>query len=104
MNRITFKKEPRETGFRAVGHPYQSVNIKLDKKVVGIIHAPHWNSNPPHKWVIRLAVKDKKYPNAGWGWVQLKEHFDSEAEARLFIVLNRNNLLSKYKLHSFEDD
>lgn len=40
MGRVTFKKEPRETGLGAVGHPHQCVNIKVDKRVVGMIDAP----------------------------------------------------------------
>ena len=41
---ISFKKESKETGLRAVGNSYQSTIIKVNKKQVGIISAPNWQT------------------------------------------------------------
>lgn len=42
--------------------------------------------------------------NAGWRWVELKDRFNEENEARLFVLENMPRILTRYELHYFEDD
>ncbi len=97
--KFTFKKQPRETGLRSVGHPYQSVDIKHNKKVVGTINAPYWPRNS-HKWDIQLAVRDGDL----WTWRTFRKRFDTEADARQFLQENAESILSKHTLHYFEEE
>lgn len=63
--RFTFKKHPRETGLRAVGHPYQSVDIKRGGLVCGTIRAPSYSRNG---WQIGLMVNEPSSENCNWSW------------------------------------
>ena len=56
MMKFTFKKQPRETGLRAVGKPYPDTDIKVNKKRVGYISAPNWQTKS-YAWLVRFAVK-----------------------------------------------
>lgn len=102
--KLTFKKHPKETGLRAVGNPYPSVDIKLAGKRVGMIDAPNWQSKD-RKWVIRLAIKQTPEPGypAPFGWVTLKAKFDDEKAARAFVTTNSEDIQAKFELYSFED-
>ena len=42
VNKLSFKKHPAETGLVSIGNPLQSVDIKCDKIIVGLIQAPSW--------------------------------------------------------------
>lgn len=99
--KFTFKKEPRETGLRAVGHPHRSVTIKLKKKKVGMIHAPYWASEE-YKWKIMLMVEDPEGENRKWHWITLKARFDKEQEARDFLNEHIEEIMEKYDLHSMD--
>ena len=88
--KFTFRKDPRETGLAGVGNPYPNTNIKWEKKVVGCISAPSWNTTD-NKWGIRLMVKKDERP--GWAWVRLKARFDTEPEAREFLNENVEKLV-----------
>ena len=104
--KVTFKKYPRETGLASVGNSQQSVNIKVDKKVVGIIHAPNWQT-VDHKWSLSFSViKDTPddNPNCDWKWIFLKARFDTEEDARSFVIRNIDKLAEKYKFHYFVED
>lgn len=103
--KFTFKKEKKETGLRAVGNPYQSVYIKLNGCVVGMIDAPNWQSKD-HKWAIRLAIKETPQPGypANFAWITLKTKFDIEAGAREFLSIFGDELQAKFDLHLFEPE
>lgn len=77
--KFTFKKQPKETGLRAVGHPYPCVDIKLDGKVVGTIYAPNWQLKG---WRPALMVYIADSENCNWSWWQPKKVFETEQEAR----------------------
>ena len=102
MNKFTFKREKKETGLRAVGHPYQSSIIKLDGKEVGTITAPSWQVTDG-LWRIRLTVK--RVPTADapceWEWIQFKFRGKDDAECQKFILDNVETLV-KLNLHTIE--
>jgi hypothetical protein len=103
--KITFKKEPRETGIMGVGHPYPNTIIKESKKEVGIIYAPNWKTKD-NMWGVSISVKKqitKKEP-APFKWVHLKKRFNTEPEARVFVKENLQNFLekTKHELYHFE--
>ena len=102
--KLTFKKHKKETGLRAIGNPYASVDIKRNGKRIGIIDAPNWMSKD-RKWVIRLAIKQQPEPTCPcpFGWVTLKTKFDLEEGAREFIKMFGDELQSKFDLHEFDD-
>ena len=96
---ISFKKHPRETGLAAIGHPYQSVDIKLNKQCIGMIDAPNWQKA---QWRIRITIKDSEQ-FCGWRWIQFKTKFDTEEEAREWVKTNLKAISEEYELHVFED-
>ena len=101
--KFTFKKQPKETGLRAVGTPYPDTDIKVNKKAVGYISAPNWQTKTI-AWKIRLAVKKEITTDdpAGFKWVSAKKVFGSEADARQWIKENTEEL-SNLDLYYFED-
>lgn len=101
--KITFKKEPKETGLRSVGHVDPNTNIKVGGKIIGIIEAPYW-ATKDHKWEVRLAVEGSPVdnPNCSWHWVQVKERFDTEPLARKWVKENLE--LLKLDLHCWWED
>ena len=103
MLKFTFKKQPKETGLRAVGTPYPDTDIKVNKKAVGYISAPNWQTKTI-AWKIRLAVKKEITTDdpAGFKWVHISRSFGSEGDARQWIKDNSEEL-SKLDLYFFED-
>ena len=95
--KFTFKKEPRETGLRAIGNRPNTI-IKHDKKPIGYIYAPQWNS-PHNEWHISFTVKSDDEP---WKWVRPKARFNNEEEGRKFVqehlanIIKNNNLVLHY--------
>jgi len=102
--KFTFKKHPKETGIRAVGHTRQSVDIKLNGKRVGLIIAPTWSS-VDSLWHINLSIKIEPTTEepCTWKWITLKFKSATEAECRQFLNDNTQILISKFNLHQFED-
>lgn len=98
--KITFKKEPKATGLAAVGHSNQSVKIKFDGKEIGRIIAPTWQTTD-HKWGLGFTVKTPNDPNApkSWRWFFLKQRFDTEEQARQFVLDNSTKIV-ELNLHS----
>lgn len=99
--KFTFKRQPKETGLRAVGNPRPSVDIKLGGKVCGQIIAPYW-ATEDGKWRVGMAI-DSDDPRNGWRWKFFKPRFDTEADARAWIAGNAA-ALAKLKLYFFEED
>ena len=95
--KFTFKKHKAETGLRAVGYGRQSMDIKLDGKVVGTISAPNWQT-PDGLWRILLMVKRKEAPTKNepctWEWIVLKFKAPTEEECRKFINDNMQQIIA----------
>jgi hypothetical protein len=105
-NRLTFKREPCETGLAGVGNPYPDVTVKHNKQKIGIINAPNWQTKD-HKWWIQIAVEKKdfvKTPESPcpWKWITVKARFDSEEDARQYVTDNTERILA-LGVHHFED-
>jgi len=92
---ITFKKQKKETGLRSVGYPYAAIDIKRDKKVIGMIDPPTWRKDG---WHVRLAVRNEP----GWGWLTLGKICGSEEEARELAKKAIPELASTYTFHELE--
>lgn len=98
--KFTFKRGERFTGLAAVANPYPYTYIKLSKKKVGNIIPPSaFGSN---KWSISIMIKDAD-ASCGWRNASLKAKFDSEAEARAFIISKSKQLQEKFDFHYQED-
>jgi hypothetical protein len=99
--KLSFKKQPRETGLAGVGYPHPNTSIKIDGKKVGEISAPTWMSKDD-LWHIMFMVKKSKLdnnPNCDWRWIFLKKGFDTEIEGRNFIKENIMKIAEKYTFH-----
>ena len=95
--KFTFKKQPKETGLAAIGHPYPDVDIKLKKLVIGYIDAPT-HLTLDSKWRIRLKVVNVNM-TPGWQWITLKGVFDTEKEARTFLQLHTDEILRRWPVY-----
>jgi len=105
QSKFTFKKHPKHTGLYAVGHPYSSVDIKLNKKKVGQINAPNGYDK---RWqvgftVVKKDIMEDGNPNCSWKWVFVESCLATEEAARQYIKDNTEELL-KLPLYSWEDD
>lgn len=98
MSKITFKRQKKETGLAGVARPYASVDLKYKKKVFGYISPPSYTSTG---WMVRICVCDP-LSSSGFTWMSFKKVFDTEDEARQFVINKTEKILS-YNLH-FEDD
>ncbi len=94
IEKFTFNKEPPATGLAAVGHPNPDTRIKHNRKDVGWISGPSWQTKD-HKWSIFLRFIDKDAVPAGWSNRTLKATFDTEPEARVFLQENAAKLIAK---------
>lgn len=100
--KLSFKKEPRETGLAGVGRPWPNVLIKADRKKVGTIVAKNWHQD---KYQIWLTVKQTPTVESRCPFrsVKLKFECDTEEEAREFLQKSWETILKKFELHQFED-
>jgi len=94
--KLSFKKQPKETGLATVGNPYQSVDIKADKKLVGTIYAPNWRTKD-NLWSIGFMVIDTE-KHSGWKWVTLKFKGETEQECRDWLKENWEEIQAKLPL------
>ena len=104
--KFTFKRHPRITGLAGIGYTKQSVDIKLDKHIVGIIYAPNWQS-VGYTWDVGFTVlKDPTQPveSCKWRWIYIKKKYNSEEEARQGAQSLIEPLIRDYTLWSIEDD
>jgi len=80
--KITFKKEPRETGLGSVGSGWYTT-LKIKKKQFGYIKGGGAFSKGIS---IGFMFKDEK-DSGGWKWGYLKHTATNEAEAREAILI-----------------
>ena len=93
--KFTFKKEPRETGLRAVGHSQPDTVIKLEKLPVGRIIAPCW-SMEDGLWRVQVRIAKAPTPEEPCEFrnAMLKKRFETEPEARQFLQSNFDSLIA----------
>jgi hypothetical protein len=104
--KLSFKKEPKETGLSAIGNSYPRTKIKIDGKIIGEIVPPNWQS-VHDVWVVRFTINKKDInedgnPNCSWRWVQLKSKFNNEESAREFLKENKDKIFGNFDLHYSE--
>lgn len=104
--KLSFKKQPKTTGRAGIGHPYSSTDILGDKKDVGIIVAPNWQTKD-NLWRVRFVVEKNEVYNDGnkncpWMWVGVKARFETEAEAREWVKANWDAIQEKFPLFGLE--
>jgi len=95
---ITFKREIFDN--RWIGQP--SVDIKLNKKVIGSISAPR-NFLQRNYWQIGYAVVRKELmedgnPNCKWRWITLELKHDNLNLAKEFVRKEENNILKQFNI------
>lgn len=100
---FTFKLHPKENGLGGVGHPNQSCDVKLNKKIVGLIHAPSWMSTT-QEYSVSFTVKqnDPNITNCEWKWVKLKHKTATLDEMKEWLKANVDEITSKLELHEIE--
>ncbi len=104
MTKVTFKKHERTTGLAGIGYPYQSVDMKINKKVFGSIDAPNWQTTD-NKWHVRVTVikEPTKENPADFRWISFLSKHENEIEARNWIQRNIDGIIEKYDLYFQED-
>lgn len=102
--KFTFKKRPKNTGLSGVGYPYPDTYIKLDKKYVGYISAPNWQTKD-NLWRVRFMKKKEitKADPSPFSWTSLSKVFETEQEAREFIKRNSKLIQQNINLYQQED-
>lgn len=99
--KLTFCKQPRETGRMSVVFPHPITDIKAEGKVVGQIRYDRERAN----WgvLISVAQKPTEKDPCPFRWAWLKVRAGSEAEARQVVKSQWAAIQAKYSLHQFED-
>lgn len=96
----TFKKQ--STAHRYSRTP--SVDIKIKKRVCGIIYAPKWGTEDDH-WSISFMVKKTEpedNPNCDWKWITMNVKFKDESGARDYVKNIIQAISEEYELHFFK--
>lgn len=102
---ITFKNHPKNTGLYSVGNPDSDIDIKVDKKKIGLILASSWQQK---YWRIQIAIKKPvpdNNPNCDWKWTGFKKQFGESKDAKEFVKKYLLQFLENYKYtpHYFDD-
>lgn len=107
---ISFKRDAAITGLAGVGYSKQGSDIKVNKKVVGSIDAPNWQTKDNFFRISLMIIKDDinsdGNPNCPWKRIRLKNTFESDADAREFIkrTLKKAVVEDKlFQLHGSDD-
>ena len=100
--KLSFKKGGRNTGLYAIGTPYNSTEIKINKKIVGQILPPSWNSNNKGWQVMLMIVKkdimEDGNKNCVWRYITFKKEFEKEELARIWLKDNIDGIMEKWNI------
>ena len=109
--RLSFKKHAKETGLSAIGNPYPPTDIKINKKICGVINPPAWRND--NNWNVGIMIikneKDSKpdtNKNTCWRWIFFAKEFEKEELARIWVNENIERWSKKWDLYleGNEDD
>lgn len=105
-NKFTFRKQNRITGLAGVGYPIRNVDIKLNNRIVGVIHAPNWQKYNWNIWlsVLKADINENRNLNCHWKNVKLKFIPESEENAREFLQKNIDKILERYMPYCVETE
>lgn len=99
---FTFKKIPRLTGLAGVGDGTRRTVIKLNKRMVGTILHKEWDKAPDAASVRLVIVTPTSENLSGFKWVNLKQKWASEQEARDWLN-DKAEVLLGLGLFQFEE-
>lgn len=97
--KFTFKYQPRETGLSAVAHYHRTVDIKLNKKIVGRISPPNAFSSQVYKIIFMILDENDA---SGWRNATLKATFATEQEAKDYLQEKFEALREKFKFRELD--
>lgn len=100
--KFTFKLHPKSTGLSAVGNTRQGADVKLNKQVIGTIHAPNWQTKD-NKYSVSFAVKSED-KNCGWSWVRLKQRTDTIEQMKEWLNEFAGLIVEKYEFHILDSE
>jgi hypothetical protein len=93
---ISFKKHKHEGRYRSFEKDFS--DIKLDKKVIGHIQEVNWNIYQIGFAKIKEKTNDDPAP---FKWVWIKQKFNSEKEARMWVNANFEAVKEQINLYRF---
>lgn len=102
--KVTFKKEPKETGLAAVGRPYQASYCKIKGKGFGTLDPP--SIRGAHVWTVRVMIMKPEpdgNPNCDWKWLTFKRTHNSDEQARVWLQENIDRIQEIHTLRFAED-
>ena len=99
-SKFTFKRHKREPGLASVANPHPWVDIKLAGKAVGSIKPPSAFTTSTWRVMFMVVAEAEK---CGWAWAMLKAHYESEQEARDYILSNSERIQNKLRLRALAD-
>ena len=104
--KLSFKKEPKETGLSAIARPNADTQIKADKLRCGRISPPNRFSNQGDLWFINLMVKQvpTEADPCDFRWITLKTKFPTEPESREYIKKYWTLICKNFDLYQMKDD
>lgn len=103
--KLSFRKEPRETGLAGVVNPVPPTQIKVDGKIIGSIIPPSYR-DPEYLWKVSFMVMKSEpdgNPNCDWKHIYLKKKFSEESEAREHIKQIIDEIMKRYTFKYLEE-
>lgn len=103
---VTFKNHPPATGLARVGNPYQEIDIKLNKVIIGLISPPA-RASIERVWTVRFQVikpVPDDNPNCDWTWIAMKQKFETAELAKEYTKTIVEPLSKKYTFKGFENE
>lgn len=98
--KFTFKNHKRETGLGAIGYPHPDIDIRLNKKNVGLIYAPNWQKSD---YSVGFMVIDADSAG-GWKWIFLKKRTENADDIKTWLNSVFNTIIEKYNLREDDSD
>jgi len=91
--KFTFKNSEKPTGLAMVTYK-KTIDIKLNGMSIGQIT----NDYKIRLRVTKDDINEDGNPNCSWRWITLKKENASFDDAKTWLNINREALLSKYKI------
>lgn len=102
---LTFRRHPKATGVARVVEPWPCTEIKMGRKVVGILRPPNWHG-PPDQWTANFMIRRQptKEDPRPFTWRRMKHRWDTENQARAWLEQNFTSIRSTHDLYAMEPD
>jgi hypothetical protein len=102
---LTFRRHQRATGLARLTEPYPAVDIKMGRRVVGLMNPPN-PATGQKKWTISIMVREepsRENPQP-FRWKQLAGRWLTEAEARGWMEQHFTSLRANYDVYALDPD